>query len=312
MAINILHDYKLKLIALVFAIFIWFFVVTENEYEYLIEMPITPKVPAGKVIVNKIPSTAKVKIKGSGKSLIALGISGDAHYELDLSDVEKNQIHVLVPKNVFLMRPAGAIVTEEIITPDSITVLLNEIKKKRVPVQPNIVPMTAPGHTIVGNIRLTPDSIDIEGPASLVAQIDRVYTQEAEYSDLKFDFKKLIALAPLPSDKISVSATQVEVYINVQKLSEITLNGVPVEFRNLPKNMTVTIVPSTLSLVLEGGGMLLSQISRDNIVAYIDYDRVKDLPGNEFPAVIDKPAGISYRDVKPRTFKIIYGRRYSQ
>jgi len=312
MAINLLHDYKLKLVAFVFAIFIWFFVITENEYKEEIEIPITLKVLPGKVVANKIPNTAIVKIKGSGKALIALGVSGDAHYELDLSDVERNQTHVLVTKNVFLMHPADAIVAEEIITPDSITVVLDDIEKKRVPVEPKIVPLTAPGHTIVGNIRLTPDSVDIEGPKSLVAQINEVFTQEAEYSDLKFELKKTMALAPLPSDKISLSATQVEVYIDVQKLSEFTLSGVPVEFRNPPKNMNVTVIPSTLSLVLEGGGPLLDKISRDDIVAYIDYNRIKDLPGNEFPAVIERPPGISYRDVRPRTFKIIYERRRSQ
>ena len=60
--------------------------------------------------------------------------------------------------------------------------------------------------------------------------------------------------------------------------------------------------------MLEGGGELLTQLSRDQIVAYIDYNRVRNLPGNEFPAVIERPPGISYRDVRPRTFKLVFER----
>lgn len=307
--IAIFKDYKLKAVALVFAIFIWFFVVTESSYEYEVEMPIqATNVPDGKVILNKFPQTARVKIKGSGKGLIALGVGGDISVKLDLSDVEKSRTFVLGPKNVFISRPLG-IVADEVITPDSITIVLDEKLSKRVPVSTRIRPLTAPGYTIVGDIQLTPDSVAISGPRSRVAMLDRVYTQEQALTGLKTDVKKIILLAPMQSDKSEVSATQVELYIDVQKLLEITLNGVRVEVKNAPQNMTVHVIPSTLDLVLEGGGDLLSNVTRDDIVAYIDYQRVKNISGNEFPAAIETPKGVSYRDVKPKTFKLTFERR---
>jgi len=304
-------DYKLKAVALVFAIFIWFFVVTENNYEYEIEMPVlATNVPDGKVVLNKFPHTARVKIKGSGKGLIALGVGGDISVKLDLSDVEKSRTFVLGPKNVFISRPLG-IVADEVITPDSITLVLDDKLTKRVPIHTKIRPLTSPGYTIVGEIQLTPDSVEISGPKSLVAPVSRVFTQEQGLTGLKADVRSIIPLASLPSDKIKVFATQVELYIDVQKLLKITLNGVRVEVRNAPTNMIVNVIPSTLDLVLEGGGDLLSNVSREDIVAYIDYNRVRNIPGNEFPAAIETPKGVSYRDVKPKTFKLTFERRQS-
>ncbi|HEX9655092.1 MAG TPA: CdaR family protein [bacterium] len=310
--VALLRDYKLKLVALVFAIFIWFFVVTESSYEYVVEMPIlTTNIQDGKVILNKFPAIAKVKIKGSGKGLIALGLGGDTSVRLDLSDVEKSRTFVLGPKNVFIARPLG-IVADEVITPDSITLVLDDKLTKRLPVQAKMRPLTSPGYTIVGGVQLAPDSVDVTGPKSLVAPMDRVFTQEQELSDLKMDVRKIIPLAPPASDKIELSASQVEMYINVQKLLEITVHGVQIEVRNAPANLVVSVIPSTLDVVLEGGGDLLTNVSRDDIIAYIDYNRVKNFPGNEFLAVVDVPKGVSFRDVKPRTFKLVFERRQSQ
>ncbi|MFQ5754202.1 MAG: YbbR-like domain-containing protein [bacterium] len=313
MSFTIFDNYKPKLIIFFFAIFIWFFVITENDFEHVIEVPITPvNISESKVILNKFPKKAKVKIKGSGKDLIALSVSRGARLELDLSDVENSKTYQLEPENVFLSQRMGSIITEEIITPDSVTILLDDFKIKKIPIYPKIKPIPAPGYTSVGELQITPDSILISGPKSLVTKIDKIFTKEEEFSDLRFDFKKNIFLAPLPSDQVTAERSQVEIYLNIQKLLEVTLNEVPVEVRNAPKNMIVNVVPSTLSLVLEGGADLLTHVSRKDIIAYIDYARVRNLPGNEFLAVIERPPGVSYRDVKPKTFKLVFERRRSK
>ncbi|MFQ5823609.1 MAG: YbbR-like domain-containing protein [bacterium] len=313
MSFRILKNYKIKIVVVVFAVFIWFFVVTENDYEYVIEVPVNlVNIPHDKVILNELPNNAKVKIKGSGKTLIALSVGRGVRLDLDLSDVERSKTFFLDPeKDVFLSGFAGTIEPEEIISPDSISVILDDLQNKKILVNAKIKAKTAPGYTIVGEVKINPDSVNIAGPKSIVSQIDKIFTQEVGYSDIKFDLNETVPLAALPSDKLNASVKQVDISLNIQKLLEITINEVPVEVRNAPKNTIVHVVPSALSLVLEGGGDLLNSISRDDIVAYIDYARVKNAPGNEHPAYIETPPGISYRDVKPKLFKLVLERRSS-
>lgn len=307
MSIAVLDNYKAKLVVFIFAIFIWFFVITENEYEHDIDLPITPvNIQPGKVILEDIPKSARVKIKGNGKDLIALTVSRGARIELDVSDVDDRKTFALDPKHVILSRPIGSITTKEVLSPDSVTIVLDDFVSKMVPVYPKIKPIIAPGYTKVGDFRIKPDSVRVSGPQRLIAKIDALETEDRELMELQFDLKKVFRLKPLPFAKVSVSVKEVEIYLNIQKLLERRLNGLPVEVRNAPRNMKVTVVPSTLSLVLEGGGDLLTQVSRDDIVAYIDYARIKNYPGNEVPAVIDKPQGISYRDVKPKKFRLVF------
>lgn len=307
MSVRFLKNYKVKIVALVFAIVIWFFVITENEYEYVIEVPVAViNTPPGKVILNDLPKVVKVKIKGTGKDLIALMVRTGARITLDLFDVEQSKIFHIEPRDVFLSRPIGAIQSNEIIMPDSIRVILDDFQRKKIPVNSNIKPKVAPGFTIVGDALINPDSVLISGPQSLVSKINSISTEEVEFKNLTDNLKQNISLVSQSSNKIIVSTNRVEISLDIQRLVEITLTGIPVNIRNAPPNVNVYPRPSTLNLVLEGGGELLAQLNRNDIIAYLDYNRVKGSPGIEHPAVIEKPPGIHYRDVQPKTFKLVF------
>jgi hypothetical protein len=58
-------------------------------------------------------------------------------------------------------------------------------------------------------------------------------------------------------------------------------------------------------LTVEGGEKLLLNLKKENIVAYIDYARMRDTTGAGHPAYIRTPDGVRYRDVKPARFKLI-------
>ncbi len=134
MSVRFFKNYKVKIVALVFAILIWFFVVTENEYEHVIEIPVAfINTPPGKVILSDLPKVVKVKIKGTGKDLIALMVRTGARLNLDLFDVEHSKTFHIEPKNVFLSGAIGAIQSNEIIMPDSITVVLDDFQRKKNP-----------------------------------------------------------------------------------------------------------------------------------------------------------------------------------
>jgi len=304
----ILHNYKIKILAFIVAIFIWFFVITENDYETILEIPIsTVNLPEDKVILNDITDVAKIKIKGTGKDLIALGFNSSARVELDLSDVEKRKTFQLETKDVFLSRPSGLMTTEEILMPNEIDVVLDDLAHKKVPVTPKLNYKPASGYTQVGKIRTSPDSVEISGPESEVNKIGEVFAEtEQTFDNLKADLKSSVPLKLPETDKVTISAQQAVVYINIQKLVELELKGVPVKIKNVPPNTSLYVVPSTLQLTLVGGGNILTQMDHNDIVAYLDYNRIKDIPGKEYPVVIQTPAGVKFKDVRPKTFRVVY------
>lgn len=306
----IISNYKIKIVVFLFAVFIWFFVVTENDYEYVVDIPVTVRnLPTDKVILNDIPETAKVRVHGSGKALIALSLSHGMYVNLDVSDVSEKKTFILDPKKVNLSRASGGIRIVEVVSPDSIQVSLDDFLSRKLPVIPKIKVETASGHTVVGDVKIIPDSVIIEGPRTIVSNTEAVFTEPEAFDDLKFDLHATVALSPPPSSKVDLLTNKVDIYLDVQKLLERTVNEIPIQVRNVPDNLIVHVVPSTLSLVLEGGAELLSKITRDDIEVFIDYARVRTSLGNEYPAVIKPPQGVSYRNVNPRLFKIVRERR---
>ncbi len=304
------NNYKTKLVVLLIAIFIWFFVITENDYEDVIEISINIyNFPNNKVLLNEIPKTAKVKVKGTGKDLIGLGVSRSTHIGIDLSGVDKAKNFVLDPDDVFLSRSASGLVVQEIISPESLTVILDDFFAKKVPVVSRLKVSSAPGYTAVGQLEFSPDSVIVSGPGNIVRKISAVPTNNNEFSGLKQDLHQVVDLVAPLSRRAKLSTGTADVYLNVQKLLELSVIGVPVSVRNAPENLAVYVVPSTLDLVLEGGAHLLSNVDRNDIIAYVDYNRASKSPGKEFPAVIERPPGVTYRDVSPRTFKLVFEKR---
>ena len=304
----ILHNYKIKLLSFVVAIFIWFFVITENDYETILEIPIsTTNLPEGKVILNDIADFAKIKIKGTGKDLIALGFNSSARVQLDLSEVDKQKTFRLETKDVFLSRPSGLMTTEEILVPNEVSVVLDDFSEKKVPVTPKLNFKAASGYTQVGKIRTSPDSVSISGPKSELDKISEVIAEAPQpFNDLKSDLKTSVPIKSPESDKIAISTHQTSVYVNIQKLVELEIKGVPVKIKNIPKNTSLYVVPSTLQLTLVGGGNILTYIDHNDVSAYLDYNRIKNVPGKEYPVVIQTPPGIKFRDVRPKTFRVVY------
>ncbi|RMD92711.1 MAG: hypothetical protein D6813_05460, partial [Calditrichaeota bacterium] len=304
---------KIKLTVFVIAIFIWFFVVTENDYEYIIDVPVyLMNIPKNKILINEIPEKAKVKIHGNGKALIALNLSRSARVELDLSGIDSVKTFYLKPGDVLISRASGNIQVREVLMPDSITVKLDDIMIKKVPVISQITVQPYPGHTIVDSPEIQPDSINVKGAKFLVSKIDSVFTEAKVFKDLRFDLRTSVPLIPPSSPLVSYSANEVIVHYDVQKLMEITMSEIPVKVLNAPRNLVIHVVPSTLTLVLEGGAELLSQIKPGDILAYIDYQKVKYMGTNQLPAYIETPRGVSYRDVHPRFFKLVFERSSSR
>jgi YbbR domain-containing protein len=110
----------------------------------------------------------------------------------------------------------------------------------------------------------------------------------------------------VPQDvSIKLSAEIVEFTVDVQKLIERTLEEIPVEVKNGPAALQVSVVPSTVKLKLEGGEKILLGLRREDVHVYIDYERAIREPANVgHPAYISVPEGVRYSDVTPERFTL--------
>lgn len=308
---NFLENYRIKIIVITIATVFWFAVVTENIYEYDMDVPITvANVPPGKTVTGNLPQQARVRFEGRGKALFALLFQREARVVIDLTESGASKTVQVQRDQVQIGRWGLPVIAKQILAPHELKIQLANLLTKEVAIAPVTDLATTPGYAIVGKIQVAPDSIEISGPEALVRPIREIPTALVQARNLRARFEQEIALQDFPdSSKIHLSSRTATVAVDVQKLIEITLPEIPVRVHNAPRHLIVTPLPSTLSLTLEGGEQLLLGLKREDITAIIDFQQVKGLFDNEgYVPIINVPEGVSYRNVQPSTFKLMMER----
>ena len=86
---NWFRTYQIVGFTLLCAIFLWFYVVTDNEFAHIQKVPLyIENKPADWILAEPIPEFVDVRFRGTGKGLIRL-LYSDVHLELDLNHLTK-------------------------------------------------------------------------------------------------------------------------------------------------------------------------------------------------------------------------------
>lgn len=309
---KILNNLKYKITVILLAILTWFFVKTEDNYSYSLDVPIQiNNLGKDRIIVNDLPKQVETIFWGKGRALFSLLLRRDVSYNVDVTNLEGKVKINLDKSNIRMLRRTGVDVLN-IIHPKEIDVVLSKLFLKKVPIVCSSEIRTLPGYTVIDELRLEPDSVVLKGTEKELELISSVFTEKKSYHKIKRDFEKKIKLIKPEQAHVTLNIDQTKLSVDIQKLMEKRIVEIPVKVTHPPNNASVTVIPSTLSLILEGGTEILLNVTHNDITAYIDYDKVVGSKEKNHPAYIVTPPGIRYRDVKPMRFKIVVERKYSK
>ncbi len=302
---KLLVNYKVKISCFFIAVLIWLFVVTGNRYYKLFSIPIKINDhPKGYVLSQPIPESVEVAFYGTGRGLISLALS-EKNVELNLGDDESERDFMISTDMITGIPSDLNIETAGIIGPDTVKVRMEPKSSRLVKVEPQLVLETMDGYIQVGPVHLEPDSIMINGPASLVDRIDVIYTEKKNYHDLFRDFSNQIALMPPAERMVRYASSHVKFAVDIQRIHERTFRGIPIDVINVPSNIRkVEAVPSTLTLILHGGVDALQAIKPEDLRATIDYRKYRRRNG-EASAFFTLPDEVIYYESKPKTFTLL-------
>ncbi len=308
---RLLENFKVKLFSFFAAFFFWLVVISGNNHTDYLYVPVKAKnVPENKVIVSPLPKRVKVKVEGKGKALLALRFFKQAALEVDLANVYSNDTLPLSPRMLELTPRLPDIYSWQVLSLDSIYILMAQKVARKVPVVPDIQVQPLPGYAVVGGIRLSPDSVTIEGPINHVEAVQKVLTEKRMFKEVKYRFSGRVRIKPFPDSlQITITPKDVHYSVDIQKLLELTFEEIPIKVVNAPRGWRVGAVPSTLKLTLAGGERLLMQLRKKDIQAIIDYHQDK-IPGKEgYRVQIKLPPEIRIVQMHPERFKLVKERQ---
>jgi YbbR domain-containing protein len=200
----------LKLLSLLLAIVLWFFVVSQGSSVIVMEIPIGFRnLPSHLEVLNG-PKSVSIWINGQERLLKELR-QGDVNVAIDLSGVKKGNIFFpLSSEDVTL--PKTLTVTD--ISPQTIKLNLEEKVTKTVPVRAIIVGTPARGFT-VSRMDVIPKMIEIRGTESV---IEKVYSVQTEPIDITGISGNLSYRAYLDVNNIKVSVQRVDIRITITEV----------------------------------------------------------------------------------------------
>lgn len=201
----------LKLISLILAIALWFFVISGGRSEIIIDVPIQFKnMPQGLELIDSY-KTVSINIGGQERLLKNLK-PDDIGIFIDMSKVEKGETYFPLSKENIKLPTALTIAK---ISPNRVKLVVEETLKKTVPIKPIIVGSPAEGFSI-SNVEITPKMVAIEGPTGVIVRIYSVKTRLIDITGLTEDFQYNVPLN-IPEGNIRVSITEVKVNVAVEK-----------------------------------------------------------------------------------------------
>ncbi len=309
----------IRLGAISLAVLLWLFVVSENEYTMAVDVPIEARnLPAGHALKKEVPSSAKVRLRGRGRSLFKTVILKkfipDFKLVLDLEriseeyDFNLNDYFERYPQKVVI--PSTFDVSYvEVIYPSSVHISLDEYKEKVVSVRPDIMIQPAPGYTLVGPPLISPESVKIAGSWNIVENVIEVFTEADTVLNATNDISVRLSLKAARGQLVEYTPKSVSYTQSVQSISERIISEIPVKILNERDDFQAFVSPQTVALTVVGGTDFIANLKADDISITVDF-RQWNSQQQFYNLKVQTPTDvIDWMDLSPQSIELVVTKR---
>ncbi len=311
----------LRLGAVGLAVLLWLFVISENTYNLVLNMPIEGRnLPAQRALKEEVPGFAQVRLRGTGRSLfktlILKNFIPDFKLVLDLERISEEYDFIL--NDYFERYPQKVVIPSsfevsfiEVIYPDSVHISLDVYREKIVPVQPNLYIETRPGYTVVGDPVLTPLSVKIAGSKNIVEQVTVVRTQPDTLNEVDMPINTVLGLQPMTGQLVEYTPRTVSYSVSVQPVSQRIVSEIPVKILNERPDLQAFVSPQTVSLVVIGGVDFIAELQPEDIVITVDFKSWNSKKQFYELDVFAPPDVLEWMDLSPKNIELVVTKRAS-
>ena len=291
------------IVAIVFSIILWGTISLSEDYYSNIEIPLRlTDFPDGYTIASEIPEMMTIKLKGSGWKLFSLNVGQDVSYNVSVND-DSGLINLTLLE--YLTDNRWVISELEVIDiiPSSLSISVERIIEKKVPIVSNLNLDFKAGYGLATNIELNPDSVLVSGPVSVIKNLPALRTKELLLSSLDKKVAEQIGFIELPGTNYGTDF--VTVTIDIQRIVDKQFDDINVDVLDVPRNRDVVLLPNKVSIGVRGGIDILGKLNRDQFEAFVFYRQVVlDTLGNVIPQVrLPKNTNLLY--LKPERLRYI-------
>ncbi len=259
----ILNNIELKILSIIIAVTLWTLVQGQQKRDVYLNVKIeTLNLPSHLQITSQSEDTVKIHLSGSKSIISRMDDRYFKPYLIDLSSVSPGEKVYKIHKTAFKVENGVRIID---ISPEEVSIKVEMIVKKELPVEPAFTGKLSNGYELEG-FDVLPENVRIKGPKSLVDSMNFVKTAPIDINERKRSFVRKYMLV-LPARNLSIDDGKDEVVVNViireEQITRI-IKDVPVrkmDGKGLFKNETKAI-----NIKIAGPAGKVNDIKREEIV----------------------------------------------
>ena len=171
----------LKLASLVLALLLYAHVVTDQPRESVVQIPVTlTGLSDTLAVIGRPPERVGVKIRGKWKDLIRLGLTSP-YLAVDLAQARPGPFHATITAEDVAQKGlppelSKLVAVTEVVEPRTVELTIEPKRTKRVRVVPLVTGTPAPGFQVMGAAQVQPESVQVQGPGTILAALDSLST----------------------------------------------------------------------------------------------------------------------------------------
>ena len=174
----------------------------------------------------------------------------------------------------------------------------SRLEEKVFTVVPQIEINLRAGYLIDSSLKVTPDSILVRGPKSILDTLNSIQSESIIADDLYENFRKKVSLRSIPEIQLSESKVTVEVAVSRYTEKEFLLN---IEVINLPLGTRVKLFPPKAKVRVTLPLSVLRTIKTSDFNLVVDYNNIfKDAEKKLDLIMIRRPSSVKKVILEPK------------
>ena len=267
----------------VFVAFCFWLLQTMNDvYQADFKIPVRLKnVPKEVVMTSELPKEIRVHVEDRGTVLLNYML-GRTFFPVsfDIQDYKDNGFHVSIPVSEVTKKVSAQLAsTTKLLSvrPNVLEFIYTQGKAKKVPVAAKGRMMA--GHQYyISDILLSPDSVMVYAPDSVLDFITTAYTQPVDIENITDTVSRHVHLQTVKGAKFTPSSADVKIYVDMysEKTVEVPVTGV-----NFPAGKILRTFPSRVQVTFQVGLKHFKQITSEDFFIGVSYEDVVNARDNK-------------------------------
>ena len=317
-----MNNIGLKIMAFLFGIALWFFVMSTQDFQITMDIPIKlVRLPELLAVASKPPHTLPITVRGPAFDLIRMRWnymnkdSNAVSIIIDLQGAELGASRKHIDARNF---SAPSFPNVKFVEPSNQLLFLDlELDtriERNIPVKSNATFDPAPGYIMTDIPKITPEQIRVSGARDALTRIFEIPTDSVRFDSLTANdnFKVKLNLEAFPA-YVTPSDSSVIMSIDIQKLESKTFKNVPVHLIGRYNKDEAKLSPDTISITITGGQNVLDSIASENIQLFVEINRfaIEDVESlaptvkMNLPPTVNREMSIKGYELVPDKVKLV-------